>query len=50
MDLKDVKHKEWYAKMNGFLNSDKLKEIEQKDYEEKLLKEKLFKKEFSQEN
>jgi hypothetical protein len=31
--------------MNGFLHSDKLKEIDEKEREERLLKEKLLKKE-----
>ena len=44
MELMNVKHKEWYQRMNGFLHSDKMKEIEGKDEEERLLKEKLLKK------
>jgi hypothetical protein len=47
MDLKDAKHKEWYEKMNGFYNSEKMHEIEQQDEEEATLKEKLFKKQFA---
>ena len=30
--------------MNGFLHSEKMREVEKKDEEERLLKEKLFKK------
>ena len=37
-DLMNVKHKEWYQKMNGFLHSEKMKLIEEKDLEEKILK------------
>ncbi len=44
MDLKDKKHKEWFSKMNGFLHSDKMKEIEENEQKEKVLKEKMFKK------
>jgi hypothetical protein len=44
MELMNVKHKEWYQRMNGFLHSEKMKEIEGKDAEEQLLKEKLLKK------
>ena len=47
MDLKDAKHKEWYSKMNGFFNSEKLQKIEDQDDEEQLIKEKLYKKEFA---
>ena len=47
MELMNQKHKEWYQKMNGFLHSDKMQEIEQRDQEEKLLREKIYKKEFS---
>ena len=47
MDLMNVKHKEWYQKMNGFLKSDKMKEIDEKDQEEQLLREKILKKEFA---
>jgi len=46
MDLMNVKHKEWYQKMSGFLQSDKMKDIEERDREEQILKEKLLKKEF----
>ncbi len=46
MDLMNVKHKEWYQKMNGFLQSDKMKEIEKREQEENLLREKILKKEF----
>ena len=42
----NVKHKEWYQKMNGFLHSDRMKEIEQREHEENLLREKILKKEF----
>jgi tetratricopeptide (TPR) repeat protein len=47
LGLMDVKHKEWYQKMNGFLHSEKMVEIEKRDQEEQLLKEKLLKKEFA---
>ena len=46
MDLMNVKHKEWYQKMSGFLQSDKMKDIEERDREEQILKEKLLKKDF----
>ena len=46
MDLMNVKHKEWYQRMNGFLQSDKMREIEQRETEENLLREKILKKEF----
>jgi hypothetical protein len=41
------KHKEWFQKMNGFMNTSKMREIEQQDKEEQILKEKLLKKEFN---
>lgn len=31
IELKTKKEKEWYSKMNGFFDSDKLKNIEKKD-------------------
>lgn len=34
MEIMNQKHKEWYQKMNGFLHSDKLKEIDEKEKEE----------------
>jgi len=46
MELMNQKHKEWYQKMNGFLQSDRLKKIEERDQQEALLKHKLLKKEF----
>lgn len=33
LDLKNRKEKEWYAKMNGFYDSTKLKKIEKKEEE-----------------
>lgn len=50
MDIMNAKHKEWYGKMNGFLHSDKMQEIEQKDEEEHILKEKLYKREIADYN
>jgi hypothetical protein len=47
MEIMNQKHKEWYQKMNGFLKSDKMKEIDEKDQEEQLLREKILKKEFA---
>jgi hypothetical protein len=47
MDLMNKKHKEWFQKMNGFMNTSKMREIEQQDKEEQILKEKLLKKEFN---
>ena len=46
-DLMNLKHKEWYQRMNGFLQSDKLKKLEEHDQEEALLKKKILKKEFA---
>ena len=31
LDLKNKKEKEWYSKMNGFYDGEKLKKIEEKD-------------------
>jgi len=31
VELLNVKHKEWFQKMNGFLKSDKMREIEKQD-------------------
>lgn len=47
MDLMNKKHKEWFQKMNGFMNTSKMREIEEQDKEEQILKEKLLKKEFN---
>ena len=33
--------------MNGFMNTSKMREIEEQDQEEQILKEKLLKKEFN---
>jgi tetratricopeptide (TPR) repeat protein len=46
MDLMNAKHKQWFKKMNGFLHSDKMKEIEKSDQDEQVLKAKILKKEF----
>lgn len=43
-ELKDAKHREWYSKMNGFLHSEKMKQIEETEQQEKILKEKVYKK------
>lgn len=40
-DVKSAKEKEWYSKMNGFYNGEKLKKIEDADEEETLLREKV---------
>lgn len=42
--LKSEKEKQWYSKMSGFLNSDKMKQIEKKDHEEQKLKHKIRRK------
>ena len=47
LDMMDVKHKEWMKEMGGFLNSAKMKKIEDRDNEEALLKEKILKKDFN---
>jgi len=38
MDLKNVKEKEWYSKMNGFFNSTKMTQLQKNEEEEELLK------------
>ena len=38
---KNAKEKEWYSKMSGFYNSDKLKKVVQKDEEEAIIREKV---------
>lgn len=50
MELMNQKHREWYQRMNGFLQSDKMKEIEEKEKEENLLRNKLLKKDFNWED
>ena len=45
--MMDVKHKEWKKEMGGFLNSAKMKKIEDRDNEEAILKEKILKKDFN---
>jgi ppGpp synthetase/RelA/SpoT-type nucleotidyltranferase len=47
MELMNVKHKEWYQKMNGFLQSDKMRVIEEREKEEEELRQKILKKEFN---
>jgi len=34
MELMNKKHKEWFQKMNGFMNTSKMREIEEQDKEE----------------
>lgn len=41
MAVKSEKEKQWYSKMSGFLSSDKLKRIEQKDEQQEKLKFKI---------
>lgn len=41
LDLKNRKEKEWYEKMNGFLDSARLKKIEKKDEETEKLRFKI---------
>jgi len=43
-EIQSAKRREWFSKMNGFLHSDKMREVEKKDEEERLLKEKLKRK------
>jgi len=43
-ELKSSKERQWYSKMSGFLGSDKLKKIEQKDEQEEKLKYKIKRK------
>ncbi len=40
-DEKGAKEKQWYSKMSGFYNSDKLDKVTQKDQEETILREKV---------
>lgn len=40
-DEKGKKEREWYSKMSGFYNSDKLNKVSQKDEEETILREKV---------
>lgn len=40
-DEKGKKEKEWYNKMSGFYNSDKLDKVSQKDEEQTILLEKV---------
>ena len=41
LNLKNRKEKEWYSKMNGFLDSEKLKKIETKEEENEKLRFKI---------
>lgn len=41
IELKTKKEKEWYNKMSGFLDSDKLKKIEKKDETQEKLRYKI---------
>ena len=34
MELMNKKHKEWFQKMNGFMNTSKMREIEEQDKQE----------------
>lgn len=45
-DLKNKKEKQWYSAMSGFYNSDKLKNLEQRDENENKLLEKVKRKHF----
>ena len=49
MSVKNAKEKEWYSKMSGFYNTDKLDKIEQDDAEESLLREKIKRQTFREE-
>jgi len=40
-DEKGKKEREWYSKMSGFYNSDKLDKVSQKDEEQTILREKI---------
>jgi hypothetical protein len=40
-DEKGKKEREWYSKMSGFYNSDKLDKVSQKDEEQTILREKV---------
>ena len=46
VDLKNKKEKEWFQKMSGFLDSDKLKRIEQRDANEEKLRHKVYRQTF----
>jgi hypothetical protein len=48
LDLKNRKEKEWYQKMNGFLDSAKLQKIEKKDEETEKLRFKIKRQTFRQ--
>lgn len=41
LDLKNKKEKEWYSKMNGFYDGEKLKKIEEKDQNDEKLRHKI---------
>ena len=40
-DEKGAKEKQWYSKMSGFLNSDKLNKVAEMDEQETILREKV---------
>ena len=40
----NAKHKEWYNKMSGFYDSEKMRKVQKDADEEELLKEKLRRK------
>jgi hypothetical protein len=42
----NAKHKEWYNKMSGFYDSEKMRKVQKDADEEELLKEKLRRKQF----
>ena len=48
IELKSKKEKEWYNKMSGFFDSDKLKKIEKKDQVEEKLRFKIKRQTFRQ--
>eukprot|EP00355_Strombidium_rassoulzadegani_P006360 CAMPEP_0168616674 /NCGR_PEP_ID=MMETSP0449_2-20121227/5146_1 /TAXON_ID=1082188 /ORGANISM="Strombidium rassoulzadegani, Strain ras09" /LENGTH=283 /DNA_ID=CAMNT_0008657461 /DNA_START=33 /DNA_END=882 /DNA_ORIENTATION=- len=49
LDLMGKKEREWYSKMSGFYDSDKLKKIEQKDEETEKLRQKVHRQTFGDE-
>ena len=49
-NVKSQKEKEWYAKMNGFFDSAKMRTIEKADEKEKVLMHKIRRKHYSRMN
>jgi len=41
LEMKNAKEKEWYSKMSGFFNSDKLKKQDKKDEDQEKLEGKI---------